>query len=46
MDRDQKAKDNDYPRAFICAFCKQEFASMGSVFSHMSDMHGFARKST
>ncbi len=28
-----------YPRAFICTFCKQEFASIGSVFSHMSEMH-------
>lgn len=27
------------PHAFVCAFCKQEFEEMSSVFSHMKEMH-------
>ncbi len=27
------------PQAFVCAFCKQEFEQMSSVFSHMKEMH-------
>lgn len=37
--------EEDYPRAFICTFCKKEFASMGAVFSHMKDEHEFVHKS-
>lgn len=28
-----------YPQAFVCAFCKQEFEQMSSVFSHMKEVH-------
>ncbi len=43
MDKDRKT--DDYPRTFVCTFCKQEFSSISSVFSHMSKVHGFAQKS-
>ncbi len=33
-----------YPRVFICTFCKKEFTSMGSVFSHMNNEHEFVHK--
>ncbi len=28
-----------HPQTFVCAFCKQEFEQMSSVFSHMKEMH-------
>ena len=34
-----KTEGHGYPQAFVCTFCKQEFALISSVFSHMSDMH-------
>ncbi len=43
MDTDRKA--DDYPRTFVCTFCKQEFPSLSLVFSHMSKVHGSAQKS-
>jgi len=35
----------DYPRVFVSTFCKKEFSSLGSVFSHMRDEHEFVHKS-
>ncbi len=38
-------KEYNKNNVFVCTFCKKEFASMGSVFSHMSDEHEFVNKS-
>ncbi len=40
MDKAGQTEGYGYPLAFVCTFCKQEFASISSVFSHMSEMHG------
>ncbi len=41
--KNHRGIEKDYPRVFVCTFCKQEFASMGSVFSHMRDEHEFGK---
>jgi hypothetical protein len=39
MVEERKTEEYSYPRAFVCTFCKQEFATLGSVFGHMTEMH-------
>jgi transcription elongation factor Elf1 len=46
MDDDRRNEGYGYPRTFVCAFCKQEFASITSVFSRMSELHEIPHKST
>ncbi len=33
-----------YPKLFVCAFCKQEFELIGSLFEHMKEMHNSMHK--
>ncbi len=42
--KNDRGIEEDWPRVFVCTFCKKEFASMGSVFSHMRDEHEFVHK--
>jgi hypothetical protein len=44
MKNDRGIEEN-LPRVYVCTYCKKEFASIGSVFSHMSDEHEFVHKS-
>ncbi|KCZ70632.1 hypothetical protein ANME2D_02653 [Candidatus Methanoperedens nitroreducens] len=39
MNEAGKNEVHGYPQVYVCTFCRQEFASIGSVFSHMSEMH-------
>ncbi len=46
MDKAGKNEGYGYPLVYVCTFCRQEFSSIGSVFSHMSEMHDSILKNT
>jgi len=32
-------RENSYPNTFVCTFCREEFPSLGLIFSHMNEAH-------
>jgi hypothetical protein len=46
MGDDRRIEGYSYARTFVCTFCKQEFESINSVFSHMNEIHEVSHKNT